>query len=142
MPEGPSGVLLSLAAAIVVAVASVACEDDAATSPSETPPTPIAFQTPPVPTGDYGITEFSPQCDAKIISVARGEAKLRDAIFVCETPMQWAGAVIRYPSALGPNSDKGEIFMPLVQMCFRTSPAEFAASRLCQAMVGGRTVTP
>ena len=128
--------------ATIVAVASVACGDEEATSQSGNP-TPIAFQTPPVPASASPLDEFSPQCDAKVISVARGEAHLRDAIFECETPMQWAGAVIRYPSALGANWDeRNDVFQPLVEICFRTSPAEFAASKLCQAVTVGRTVTP
>jgi hypothetical protein len=141
MFERRSAVLLALATAFVVAVASVACGDDGNAAESE-PPTPIAFLTPPVPERASPLDEFSPECDAKVIKVARGEAKLRDAIFDCETPLQWAGALRRYPSALGPNSDEGDVFVPLFEICFRTSPAEFAASRLCQAVIAGRTVTP
>lgn len=106
-------------------------------------PTPIDFETPPIPTADgSSISEFLSQCDAAVIRAARAEAELREAIFACETPLQWAGAVTRYPAALGSDAGTGSIFSKLSDICFRTTDAEFKVSKLCQATIGDRTVTP
>jgi hypothetical protein len=59
--------------------------------------TPVAFGTIPVPSGDQGIEEFSPECDAAMIRAAREEAPLKEAIFACGSMMEWAGATRRYP---------------------------------------------
>ena len=129
--------------AVGALAAAVGCNSENSSNESTAVATPIAFETPPIPTADgSSISEFLSQCDAAVIRAARAEAELREAIFACETPLQWAGAVIRYPSALGADASNGSIFAALDDICFKTSDAEFKASKLCQATIGGRTVTP
>jgi hypothetical protein len=115
--------------------------DDDSSVPPTAPATPIAFLTPPVPSETAGISEFLPECDAAIIRAARDEADLRDALFACQTAMQWAGAVTRYPAALS-DPASGSLFIELAQLCFETSFEEFARSKLCQEVVSRPTATP
>lgn len=135
--------LLMPAATTLVVVAGAACGGSAGDGHEPTPiPTPIDFATPPVPKTGTSAADFLDRCDAAIIKAARGEAELRTAIFQCETPLQWGGALTRYPSVLGDDPESVNVFAVLTDICFRTSDSEFAASRLCQAVIGGRTVTP
>lgn len=134
-----------LAVVTTFTAANAACDDGSGgRSLTPTPhPTPIDFKTPPIPTSEgASMNDFLDRCDAAVIRAARAESELREAIFQCETPLQWAGAVTRYPSALGTDASSGSIFAKLNDICFKTSDAEFKASKLCQATVGGRTVTP
>jgi len=122
-----------------VAISGCGGDDDSPTP--EFPPTPMAYLTPPVPRETVGIGEFLPECDLAVIRAARKEAALREALFACKAPMQWAGAVTRYPAALQDPSS-GDVFGELHQMCFEASNQDYARSSLCQAVVAGRTIAP
>lgn len=117
---------------LALAVA-VACSGD---KEDERPPTPIAWVTPPAPATTEGLPQFSPECDAEMIRVARGEAALEQTLTSCATAWEWIGAATRYPAALPPGADAGSVVMDL---CFRAPPELFLKSGACLQTVGGRT---
>ena len=98
--------------------------------------TPIAFETPPAPTGDQGVVEFAPECDAAMIGFARGAATIESTILACDTTLEWLGAEFRYPSSL---SGKDDVLLALWQACFEASDEVYAQSGVCQDAIRGRT---
>lgn len=100
------------------------------------PPTPIAWVTPPAPATTTGLPAFSPECDAEMIRVARGEAAIEQTLPSCATAWEWMGAAARYPSALPAGEEAHAV---LVDLCFRASEGLFVRSGACLQTVGGRT---
>jgi hypothetical protein len=117
---------------LALAVAAAGCGG----GKDERPPTPIAWVTPPAPATTTGLPAFSPECDADMIRVARGEAAIELTLPSCATAWEWMGAAARYPAALPAGEEAHAVLMDL---CFRASEGLFLRSGACLQTVGGRT---
>ena len=129
-------------AAMVITMTALACAvltGCGSGGEDERPPTPIAWVTPPVPDTTAGLTEFSPECDAEMIRVARGEAALEQTLPSCATMWEWMGAANRYPAALPAGEEAQSVLSVLVDLCFRAPDELFLKSGACLQTVGGPT---
>lgn len=127
----PAAMVITMAALAWAVVAGCGSDGEDAR-----PPTPIAWVTPPAPATTEGLPAFSPECDAEMIRVARGEAALEETLTSCATAWEWIGATTRYPAALPRGADTGSVLMDL---CFRAQSDDFLRSGVCLQTVGGRT---
>lgn len=134
-------VRITIIAAVTAAAMMVlsACGGSGDTSDASRPSALPAFPTPPVPFGGPPVHELSSGCDEAVEKAARKEGELRQALFECESFVDFMNGMSRYPAALPSGADSGAW---LIQTCFRTSDEEYARSAVCQSVTSRGGVNP